>query len=380
MAPVNEMKKKISYLIPGWTIDSHIKILTEYAKAYDLTVFIVLDYKSDKYKYSIDWIKQFASDNQIDIRIYRKPRRIRDPRNFFFLLKMFRELKALGNDIVYTESGDDLYSAILSILFLKKRRTIQGIHNVIFHPNYANFLWQLPRIMVFRWFKYFRIYSIEQKKAFLEKYKYDRIYVSRIPEWKNTFDASRPRIKNDPVVFLFAGNIHHYKGVDLLISAANKLSEKYKNFKVIIAGSSANWKEYDDMILDRDLFELDISFVEEAKMLAYFNRADFLVLPYRHVTQSGIITLGYSANLPAIVSDCPGFREYVTNKENGLIFDNADSDSLCAALEYALLLDQPEYQRMTARLKAFTAKELALESIASENTAFFDGLIKLNES
>jgi glycosyltransferase involved in cell wall biosynthesis len=125
---------------------------------------------------------------------------------------------------------------------------------------------------------------------------------------------------------------------------------------------------------------LDISFVEEEKMLSYFDSADFLVLPYRHVTQSGILTLGYSVNLPAIVSDCLGFREYVTDKVNGLMFANGDVDSLYSTMEYALHLDSHEYERMGSELKAFTAKELSLESIASENRAFFENLIRLNET
>jgi glycosyltransferase involved in cell wall biosynthesis len=80
-----------------------------------------------------------------------------------------------------------------------------------------------------------------------------------------------------------------------------------------------------------------------------------IVLPYKQVTQCGPLLIGYSENIPAIVSDQPGFREYADDGNSALIFDNS-AEGLAQKMEQvindpAMLNRMSEYIKNTIRDK-----------------------------
>jgi glycosyltransferase involved in cell wall biosynthesis len=51
---------------------------------------------------------------------------------------------------------------------------------------------------------------------------------------------------------------------------------------------------------------------------------DLIVLPYTKATQSGVISFCLSINMPFMVSDAGGLKEFIKNGETGFIFKNGD--------------------------------------------------------
>lgn len=124
---------------------------------------------------------------------------------------------------------------------------------------------------------------------------------------------------------LFFGLIRDYKGLDLLLEAWRKLcrEKKMANHKLVIAGEfytdkipyikQINTPELKDCIILHDRFIPD----EEVKH--FFSATDFLILPYKTATQSGVTQIAYRFNLPVIVTRVGGLAEIIPHEKAGLV-------------------------------------------------------------
>ena len=74
------------------------------------------------------------------------------------------------------------------------------------------------------------------------------------------------------------------------------------------------------------------SFVPDDKVKNYFSAADFLVLPYKTATQSGVTQIAYKFELPVVVTDVGGLREIITHERNGYLTEPT-AESLADAIE-----------------------------------------------
>ena len=125
---------------------------------------------------------------------------------------------------------------------------------------------------------------------------------------------------------LFFGNIAPYKGLDILVAAFIELAKADPRYRLLIVGrpkqDSGSWRRIEEVIARsevRDRVEKRIEFVPDEETELYFKAADVLILPYRHVFQSGVLFLGYSFGLPAIVTDVGSLREEIVEGETGFV-------------------------------------------------------------
>lgn len=141
-------------------------------------------------------------------------------------------------------------------------------------------------------------------------------------------------ISDDKKVLLFFGFIRNYKGLDLLIEAMSKLSEKYH---LIIAGEPYEpYTEYAQIInkhnLTSRLTEL-IRFISNDEVRTLFSASDVCVLPYRSATQSGIVGISYNYDLPLIATNVGGLAEMIQPYQTGIITNDVSSDGLAFAVK-----------------------------------------------
>ena len=69
-------------------------------------------------------------------------------------------------------------------------------------------------------------------------------------------------------------------------------------------------------------------YIPEESVEVYFKAADALVVPYRRVSQSGVVFLSYGFGLPVIVSDAGALAEAVEVGTTGLVFRSEDAGDL----------------------------------------------------
>jgi glycosyltransferase involved in cell wall biosynthesis len=194
------------------------------------------------------------------------------------------------------------------------------------------------------------VHSEKMKQELLQEFDVRESHVSVIPFGINnsvpntrlTPEEARQRlgIPNGKKTILFFGNIAPYKGLEYLVTAFQQISERHADYHLIIAGRPKNCESYwatlrealrEDVRQGRVLVRAD--FIPDEETEIYFKAADVLVLPYRHIYQSGVLFLGYSFGLPVLASDVGSLKDEIVEGKTGFVFRPEDALDLAASLE-----------------------------------------------
>jgi glycosyltransferase involved in cell wall biosynthesis len=135
-------------------------------------------------------------------------------------------------------------------------------------------------------------------------------------------------IQGNEKVLLFFGRIAPYKGLDLLVSAFEKLVKCDPGFRLIIAGQVKDdnaiqyWGNVQSKIkengLDRYIIK-KIEYIPDDEIELYFKSSDVLILPYKHIFQTGVLFISYFFGLPAVATDVGSFRDDILEGETGFV-------------------------------------------------------------
>ena len=74
-------------------------------------------------------------------------------------------------------------------------------------------------------------------------------------------------------------------------------------------------------------------FIPDEETEVYFKAADVLVLPYKHIYQSGVLFLGQSFGLPVLAADVGCLKLEVIEGKTGFIFRPEDPVDMAKAIE-----------------------------------------------
>jgi glycosyltransferase involved in cell wall biosynthesis len=144
-------------------------------------------------------------------------------------------------------------------------------------------------------------------------------------------------ISNGQRLVLFFGNVQYYKGVDLLLDAARRFGP---NARMHIAGRCADptyGQEIRRMMAehplgDRLTWEGEDAFLSEERVSELLSAADVLVMPYRHIDQSGVLFAALRHGTPVVAFDVGSFRDYLPEGV-GMVVPFGDLVALAAAVE-----------------------------------------------
>lgn len=127
---------------------------------------------------------------------------------------------------------------------------------------------------------------------------------------------------------LFFGNLNYNKGVDLLIDAINKLEEdEQSKIHVVIAG-----KNFDDSIYavkptTPSLYTFLIRHIEDNELVYLYEQTDFVAMPYRKTSQSGVLEMAFYFKKPVIASCIPYFKQVLLSYPSfGIVGEDADTE------------------------------------------------------
>ena len=139
---------------------------------------------------------------------------------------------------------------------------------------------------------------------------------------------------------LFFGNIAPYKGLEYLVRAFQAIPRDGNSYKLIIAGRPKNCEAYWESLRSeikegiRDgRILLNDEYIPDEETELYMKAADILVLPYRHIYQSGVLFLGYSFGLPVLVSDVGSLRDDVVEGKTGFVFAPESPEEISRAID-----------------------------------------------
>ena len=190
-----------------------------------------------------------------------------------------------------------------------------------------------------------------------------RIYV--IPHVQIGDDGPSISIPEDNDLILFFGRIWEYKGLDYLIRAEPLITARVPKARILIAGHGESFVRYRRMMVHSDRFIVHNEFIPDDRTASYFQRASVVVLPYVEASQSGVISMAYSAAKPVVATAVGGLVEMVEHGRTGFLVAPRDVEQIADAVT-CLLLDAPLRHQMGANGKRKVETECSPQVVAGK--------------
>lgn len=364
--------KKVFWLTGSSFFDVDEKLVPEMNKLYDIHWFVLVQ-KESFYKSSD--IRQYMKKKNVSGTIVDWPR-LRSFQSLRKFLRLTIQIKNGNYDLIYIDYLGLPYMFPLFYLFgLHRKKLIYACHDFVEHVEIANrkFVGNY-RQFVIKHFPYFQLFSKSQLSLFTKRYNKKAYYAPLALK-----DFGKPNFLKrnfDKVTFLFFGKIQSRKGLEYLIKAANIVYEKYPGmFVVKVCGACDDWKNYEILIRHKECLDLNIRRIENEEIPNLFASVDYLVLPYKDVTQSGPLLISYNYNVPVIASNHPGFSEYISHGETGFLFDNCNEKSL-AMVMIDIIENKAKNNKIRQNLSAFIEENISLKSIVEKYDNGFKMVLK----
>ena len=363
---------RLAYISPSSFIDTDLSILGELARYYKISWYLV--WSAVERKYAIEDVVHYCDKYGIDLHSFRYPGRFRHPRNLLFAARIVLTIRRARPALIYFEGFSDPYFPFVARALLPGDSIIIGIHDVVPHKGPMNGAFRLFNGAVFGLFKNFHLFSESQHQILREKYPRKDFFVAGM-YLKDFGECHNPADRDfDGVTFLFFGSIRYNKGLEFLIQAGNRLAERTDGFRIVIAGDCEEAKDYSGLIEHPGVFDVRFGMVANDDIPRLFSDADFLVLPYRDVTQSGPLLIAYRYGVPVIASDLPGFRECIVPGETGFLFAPCDAEALTRTMEKVLALTDGDRRELRSKVLSYAARSISLDAIVGSYRAFFDAV------
>jgi glycosyltransferase involved in cell wall biosynthesis len=152
-------------------------------------------------------------------------------------------------------------------------------------------------------------------------------------------------------VALFFGYIREYKGLDLLLEAWPAVARARPAARLVVAGDPVRLDGHRRRELEAWAARVGavhrFGYVPFSEVSRYFAAADVLVMPYRHVSQSGVLYLALSLGVPVLATRVGGLPEVLADGESALLVDPESPVALTEGL--GRLLGDTGLRRRLAR-------------------------------
>lgn len=137
---------------------------------------------------------------------------------------------------------------------------------------------------------------------------------------------------SEEINYLFFGRIEKYKGLHVLADAYRKVSAKYQNVSLTVAGGG-DFAEYRNEYAELPNVTVINRYIRNEEISELFDTGNtVVVLPYIDATQSGVIPIAFEFGNPVIASNAGGLTEQLFKGRFGLLFETGDSSKLASAM------------------------------------------------
>lgn len=145
-------------------------------------------------------------------------------------------------------------------------------------------------------------------------------------------------VRGEKLNLIMYGNQSYYKGTDIFVDALNLLPKESRNkVHATIVGKIDN-DFYQE--LKRKTNNLDVEwipeFVPDDVLYDKIMESDVIVIPYREISQSGVLLLALSFKRMIVLSDLPSFKETLAGYSDDFFFENGNAKSLAKVIENCL--------------------------------------------
>ncbi len=183
--------------------------------------------------------------------------------------------------------------------------------------------------------------------------------------------------KDNIILFSVIGNQTKYKGTDVLLDAWMSNSRIRNNDKcsLLIAGRSKdlNFSSLDN---ERNIY-VENDFISDERLIAILKVSDVLLLPYKKISQSGVLLSAVEYGTPFLVTNVGGLSEPLSFGDVGWVIESCKDDLISNILTY--LIDNPQLvfsKRNNSLEWEKVRKEYEWASIGKKTSTLYRSLIK----
>jgi len=337
-------------------------MISELKKHVDLKTFFIAKKLTPE-------IKDFCG--KLNVR-FEKRKRFINPLRLFFEFRLLINIKRQKADLVWFNTLSFIQAILLKLII---RKPLITAHDVEVHPEDTDYHGILSQKLTFILFKKnIAVMSRSQSDLFEKKYGF-RPYLLQLPII-DYYEASAALIDlktevSQKVSFLFFGSIQPYKGIEILLEAAEILNSKNIEYGLNICGRIRYKHDKIQDAIDKlkNVYHIN-KHIDYKEIYELYNSSDVVVITYTHVTQSGPLLIGYNQNKPCITNDLPGFREYVDDGKSGLIFSKSAA-ALAAKME-ELIGNRNKIYDMGIYISEYIKSRFSMSSLAISYVKVFE--------
>lgn len=261
-----------------------------------------------------------------------------DPRSW---LAASRAIADLRPDVVVVVWWHPFFAPMCATLLRRLRRTVPGAvrlalcHNVL--PHETSPVDRLLARTALRGTDGLVLHATSQQDVARQLLGPVPSIVAPMPPFLVGADPAAVRTPppDAPVELLFFGLVREYKGLEVLLRAMPSIRRE-RPVRLTVAGEFWDPLERYTRLVDEfgigDCVEVRPGFVPDAELVDLLDRADLMVAPYRHATQSAVIETALGAGLPVVASRVGGLNDQLDDGVDGFLVPPGDVDALADAV------------------------------------------------
>jgi glycosyltransferase involved in cell wall biosynthesis len=213
--------------------------------------------------------------------------------------------------------GGTGWTAIIEchIYKMASKRFVLTVHNIQPHDRETpkrkgilTRLYSIPHKLV--------VHTEQMRKVLIEEYC---VEPERVVVMHHGVDDIPPSVlppePADELRILLFGGVLPYKGIDIFLEALKYCIGFNVNAKVVGESRNPTYADTIDKLImvvpARHKVEWVRGFIPEADVQRYFEQADVVVLPYRHIDQSGVLFTAFRFGVPVVAFNVGSFSEYL---------------------------------------------------------------------
>lgn len=319
--------------------------------------------------------------------------------NYNYLKKWWLILKYLvihKVDIFHIQTLITARKDFAIFLFMKilPFRVFYTAHNVLPHDKHERDAFGMKYAFwcIYHLSDFIITHSEKDKEEIMSKFHVSAKKIATIPHGNYDFLRTTHKGEKESIrrkfdigeekrVILFFGAIRRYKGVHVLIDAFASVVGEDKAIKLLIVGHDMDSNYYDELqhLIKRhrlhDSVVLYEEYVPSDEIIYYFEAADIVALPYKHIYDSGVLRLAFSFDKPVIATRVGIFNELIEDGKNGFLADN-NLDSLVNAIKRFQDTSLHDLRIMGQRSRLIYAQDLNWRDIANKTLRTYHCSIK----
>jgi glycosyltransferase involved in cell wall biosynthesis len=295
--------------------------------------------------------------------------------------------RRLRPDVVHLHCTNAAAVVYLAMLRLVGRPVVFTAHVVTPHEPIA--LQQAIYRRIYRWCDVVVAHSRRDRQRLLDEFALDADRVVIIPHGEYGF-VERPGQTRDrdgyrrdlglapgDEVALFFGYVREYKGLDVLLEAWPAVVKARPAARLVVAGDPVQLPPDRRRELEGWAARVGavcrLEYIPFSDVASYVHAADLLVMPYRQISQSGVLFLALALGLPVVATTVGALPEVVEDGESAVLVPPESPKALSEAL--ARVLGDAQLRARLAAGGRRVARDHGWPSIAEKTDRLLSQLV-----